>query len=117
MNIFPKIAIIVVWYSIALYVGAEALHHGHDAPQQDAHLHGHTELMIAIEGSTLEINFDYKNEPGVTPSRYFPPFLHCSECLCIALHCFALSCMSLHCCIAFHCFALLCFALLCIALH
>ena len=58
MNIFPKIAIIVVWYSIALYISAEALHHGHDAPQQDAHLHGHTELMIAIEGSTLEINFE-----------------------------------------------------------
>jgi hypothetical protein len=58
MNIFPKIGAVGVVCSIALNLNAESSHHDHDAPQQDAHLHGYTELMIAIEGSALEINFE-----------------------------------------------------------
>lgn len=58
MNIFSTLGAIGMLWSIALNLNAESSHHDHDAPQQDAHLHGYTELMIAIEGSTLEINFE-----------------------------------------------------------
>ena len=58
MNIFPKIGAVGVVCSIALNLNAESLHDDHHAPQQDAHLHGYTELMIAIEGSALEISFE-----------------------------------------------------------
>ena len=58
MNIFSTFGIFAVLCSIALNLNAESSHHDHDAPQQDAHLHGYTELMIAIEGSRLEISFE-----------------------------------------------------------
>jgi hypothetical protein len=58
LNIFLKIGAVAVVCSIALNLNAESSHHDHDAPQQDAHLHGYTELMIAIEGNALAINFE-----------------------------------------------------------
>ena len=58
MNIFSQIGAVGLVCSIALHLNAESLHYDHDAPQQDAHLHGYTELTIAIEGSALEIRFE-----------------------------------------------------------
>jgi len=58
MNIFSTLGALGMLWSIALNLSAETSHHYHDAPQQNAHLHGYTELMIAIEGSALEINFE-----------------------------------------------------------
>ena len=59
MNIFSTLGAIGLLWSIALNLNAESSHHHHDdAPQQQAHLHGYTELMLAIEGSRLEINFE-----------------------------------------------------------
>lgn len=64
MNISPNISTLAIIYLTSFNLNAEPLHHNHKQDHnhevviQETHLHGYAEITLALEGNTLEINFE-----------------------------------------------------------